>query len=231
MDLQSFARRQREQFDQPHRILGQPAIVGDRQAAAVEDEAVKPLGAALERRKREAAAALAHLLVELGEEQAGQVADRLRVQEIELHEALDRRLARPVGVAHRPGDLALHVEAQPLLGASRGEVKVAADRPEKALGPLEPAELGGGEQALVDQLGRALDPEHILADPVERMEVAKAALAVLDVGLDDVAAVAHSAVALVALGELGRDIFALAAGYDLGAEAAHRFAVKLFVAP
>ena len=50
------------------------------------------------------------------------------------------------------------------------------------------------------------DAEHIFADPVERVEVAQAALAVLDVGLDDVAAVAHPAVALVALGELGGDI-------------------------
>ena len=64
-------------------------------------------GRRLQGRKREAAALVAHLLVELGKEQAGQVADRLRIQEVELHEALDRRFARPVGVAHRPGDLPL----------------------------------------------------------------------------------------------------------------------------
>ena len=95
----------------------------------------------------------------MGEEHAGQVADRLRVEEIELHEALDRRFAGPVGVAHRLGDLALIVEAQPLLGAPGGEVEVAAHRPEEALGALELAELGGGEQPDVDQLGRPLDAD------------------------------------------------------------------------
>ena len=63
-----------------------------------------------------------------------------------------------------------------------------------------------------------VDAEHILADPVERMEVAKPALAVLDVGFDDIAAVAHAAVALVALGQLGGDIVAARPGDDFGAE-------------
>ena len=68
-------------------------------------EAGEPLGPAADRRQREAEALLAQLLVELGEEQAGQVADRLGVEEIELHEALDRRFSRPVGVVHDFGDL------------------------------------------------------------------------------------------------------------------------------
>ena len=68
----------------------------------------------------------------------------------------------------------LHVEPEPLLGASGGEVEVAAHRPEEALGALEAAEFGGGEQPLVDQVGGALDAERILADPVERVEVAQA---------------------------------------------------------
>ena len=53
------------------------------------------------------------------------------------HEALDRRLAGPVGIAHPAGDLALIVEGQPLLGAAGDEVEVAAHRPKEALGALE----------------------------------------------------------------------------------------------
>ena len=220
MDLQVVARGEREHLDQPRRILGEPVVARDRQPPAVEREAVEPPRAALDPRQREAAVLLGQLLVELGEEQPGQVADDLGVEEVELHEALDRRLARPVGVAHRRGDRLLHVEPEPLLGASGGEVEVAPHRPEEALGALEAAEFGGGEQPLVDQVGGALDPERILADPVERVEIAQAALAVLDVGFDDIAAVAHAAVALVALGELGGDIVARASGDDLAAEAA-----------
>jgi hypothetical protein len=40
------------------------------------------------------------LLVEMREEHAGEVAHRLRVQEIMLHEALDRRGAGAVGIMH-----------------------------------------------------------------------------------------------------------------------------------
>ena len=61
------------------------------------------------------------------------------LQEIELHEALDRRFAGPVGVVHDLGDLALIVEGQPLLGAAGEQVEVAAHRPEEALGAVEAA--------------------------------------------------------------------------------------------
>ena len=92
-------------------------------------------------------------------------------------------------------DLALIVEAEPLLGAAGEQVEVAAHRPEEALGAVELAELRGGQQAGLDQVGRTSHAVDIFADPVERVEVAKAALALLDVGLDDVAAVAHPACA------------------------------------
>src|SRR4029079_16077724 len=154
---------------------------------------------------RETEALLAELLVELREEQAGQVANRLRVEEIELHEALDRRLPGAVGVVHDPRDARLIFEAEPFLGPAGEQVQMAAHRPEEALGAVEPAKLCGGEQPRSDEVAGALDAMDILADPVKRVEVAKAALAVLDVGLDDIAAVAHLHVTLVALGELGGD--------------------------
>ena len=108
-----------------------------------------------------------------------------------MHEALDRGFPGPVGVVHDLGDLALIVEGQPLLGAAGEQVQVAAHRPEEVLGAVELAELGGGQQAGLDEVGRPLDAVDIFADPEERVEIAQAALALLDVGLDDVAAVAH----------------------------------------
>ena len=108
---------------------------------------------------------------------------------------------------------------------------MAAHRPEEALGAIEAAELGGGQQAGSDEVRRPLDAVHIFADPIERVEIAKAALAVLDVGLDDVAAVAHADVALVALGELGGDELGGGAGDHVLAEAAHRGVEQFVVAP
>ena len=87
------------------------AGVSDRSAA----EALRP---SADGRKREAEALLPQLLVELREEHAGQVADGLRVQEVELHEALDRGFSRAVGVMHDLGKPRLIIEAQALLGAA-----------------------------------------------------------------------------------------------------------------
>src|SRR3546814_14185907 len=65
----------------------------------------------------------------MGEEQPGQVADRLRLEEIELHEAFDRRFARPIGIIPPPRDLALHVEGQSVLRPLRARMEMAAHRP------------------------------------------------------------------------------------------------------
>ena len=66
------------------------------------------------------------------------------------------------------------------------------------------------EDALLGQLFAAAHPVEILADPEQRLQVAQAAFAVLDVGLDQIAAFAGLAVALVAFGELGLRIFGAA---------------------
>ena len=139
----------------------------------------------------------------------------LAMQEVVLHEALDAAAARPVVVAQARGDLALQVEGQPLLGAAGEVVEVAAHRPQEVLGALEVARLLLGEHALADQLAGLVDAIEIFGDPEQRVQVAQPALALLDVGLDDVARIAHALVALVALGELGLDEVAAVAGQEL----------------
>ena len=90
MDFELLAHRECEQLQQTHRVFAEVIVGGDRDAATVEDESAEPFGAPAKRGKCEAETLLAELLVEMREEHAGQVADRFRVQEIELHEALDR---------------------------------------------------------------------------------------------------------------------------------------------
>src|SRR6185312_1688305 len=119
-------------------------IVRNADSAAVEDEAAEPLGSPPDRREREAESLLAHLLVELSEEHAGQVAHCLCVQEVELHETFDRGFSGPVGIVHELGNARLKFEIEPFLGAAREQVKVTAHRPEEALGPVEAAKLGVG---------------------------------------------------------------------------------------
>src|SRR4029078_9724167 len=132
---------------------------------------------------------------------------------------------------HDPGEARLIFEAEPLRGAAGEKMEMATHGPEEALGAIEAFELGGGQQSRFDEVGGAVDAVYIFADPIERVEVAKAALAVLDVGLDDVAAVAHADVTLVALGELGGDELRGRPGNHLLPEARHGGVEQLFVAP
>ena len=124
-----------------------------------------------------------------------------------------------VGVAEPHRDLALDVEGQALLGAAGDEMHVAAHRPEEILAAAEQAVFLAVEHAALDQflgLAHAVD---VFGDPEQRVQVAQAALAVLDVGLDQIARLAGAAVALLALGELGGDEFGAGALHDLLVEA------------
>ena len=85
----------------------------------------------------------------------------------------------------------------------------------------------GVEHAALDQL---LDVAHaidVFGDPEQRVQVAQAALAVLDVRLDQIARLAGAAVALLALGELGGDEIGAGALHDLLVEARHQLVEQL----
>src|SRR3546814_6376419 len=92
--------------------------------------------------------------LEMREEGAGDVADAFGVEEIELHEAFDRALAGAVGEFHPARDLALEIEGQPVLGAHREDVEMAAHREQEIFGALELAQLARRHQPGVDELGQ-----------------------------------------------------------------------------
>src|SRR5690606_20432057 len=91
--------------------------------------------------------------------------------------------------------------------------------PQEVLALHEQRQLLAREYALLGQLFRRIGARQELGDPEQGVEVAQAALAVLDVGLDQIAALARLEMALVALGELARDEGLGALGGDLLAEA------------
>src|SRR3546814_1348508 len=109
-------------------------------------------------------------------EGAGDVADAFGMKEIELHEALDRALARAVGEFHARRDLALEIEGQPILGAPGERVEMAAHREEEVFGAFELAEFACRQQTRLDQFGDGAHAVDEFADPEERVKIAKPAL-------------------------------------------------------
>jgi len=121
-----------------------------------------------------------------------------------LHKAFDilqagmRRITKPLR------DLALHLERQPLLGAPRMEMHVAANRPEEVLAAAEGAIFLGVEHAMRHQLVGCVHAINILRNPEQSVQVAKATLAFLYVRLDKVSRLSGAAMPLLALRKLCR---------------------------
>ena len=156
----------------------------------------------------------------------GEVADILGDEEVVLHEALDRTQAAAADVAQPLGHDRLHVEGQPLLGSAGQEMQMAADGPEEILAPAEGGVFVGGEHLELDRAGAGAVAIQVFRQPVQRVQVAQAALAVLDVGLHAIARLAGTAVTLVALGHLRLDELARRAADDLAPEALGQFVVE-----
>ena len=97
------------------------------------------------------------------------------------------------------------VEGQPVLGAAGEEMQMAAHRPEEILRAVEALRLVRRQHLALDQLVDVVDAVEVFRDPEQRVQIAQAALAFLDVGLDEIARIAEPRVALVALVELRFD--------------------------
>ena len=100
----------------------------------------------------------------------------------------------------------------------------------KVFAAAEQPELVAVEHAALDQAFRLAHAIDVFGDPEQRVQVAQAALAVLHIGLDQIARLAGAAVALLALGELGGDEFGRGALHDFLVEARGQFVVELLVA-
>ncbi len=133
-----------------------------------------------------------------------------RGQEVVAHEPLHPVLPAMPRVAHAGADHRLQVEGQALLGAAGDVVQVEAHRPQEVPGPPGVARLVRGQDAAAGASGPTSSPidlgaEHVAAHPVERLQVAQPALALLDVGLHQERALAVAVVAQRTLRLLGRD--------------------------
>ena len=144
-----------------------------------------------------------------------------------LHEALDAVLHAVARVAHAGADHGLQVEGQAFLGAAGDVVKMEAHGPQEVPRPADGAGFLRRQQpatgaVLADQLRHPLHAEGMAREPVERLQVAQAATAFLDMRLHQEGAVAVARMArgaLIALGdEEGGEAGLLAEGAEGGVE-------------
>ena len=84
-------------------------------------------------------------------------------------------------------------------------MQMAAHGPEEILGSAEGLVFVAAEQPHLDQITRRAHAVQVLADPVERLQVAQAALAFLDVGFQHIALAALPFVPVGPFGKLGLD--------------------------
>ena len=140
MNFEPIFVSERENLDQTYRVVAKETVGRQREAPAIEDKAVELSRPATDRRQ-EAPPPRRELVVEMREEGAGNVANAFGMDEIELHEALDRAFPRPLGEMHPARDFGLEIESQPILGAAREDMEVAAHREKEVFGALELAKL------------------------------------------------------------------------------------------
>src|SRR5689334_2003216 len=107
---------------------------------------------------------------------------------------------------------------------------VAADRPQEIRAAAEQAVFLRVEYAAFEQFFGIPHAVDIFRDPEQRMQIAQATFAVLDVGLDQVAGLSGAAMALLTLGELGGDEFGGRALHDVLVETSNQLVIERSVA-
>ena len=164
-------------------------------------------------------------------ENPGQIPDIFGHQKVVLHEALDAAAAGMIGVTHTSPDLGLQVEAQPLLGAAGEVMNVAANRPQEFLGAIEPLRLLRRQHPQLYELADIVGAIDVFGDPKQCVQVSEPALALLDVRLELITAVADAIVPRVPFGELACDELRRTALYDVRIKASFQFIEKRLFAP
>ena len=229
MDVAALGLRPAEDRHEAHRALAEGALAGCGDAPARDQQSVA--GGSGDRARAVHRRGVEPLRFQHRAEDPGELAHRLRDQEIVLHEPLDGEIAAPRAVPHARRDLGLHVEGEAILRAAADGVEMGADAPEEVLRPCETDMLVPAQHAASDELAEPVHAEEILGDPEQHVEVAQAALAVLHIGLEQVARIAGAQVTGVALVELGGHELGLGAGDQLGEKTPAERAVEGLIAP
>ena len=207
VDVQRSVARQLHQAQHQHRLLaeieprcGDQLAIGQREAGIGQ----RAVGSRQHRGQPQRGA------LDRGFEHAREAGDVARGDEQVLHEALDTILLAVARVTHARPDHRLEVEGQAFLGAAGDQVQMKSHGPEEVPGTANGLRFLLGDQPAAGgtdahQFGHALHAEGVARKPVQRLQVAQPAAALLQVRLDQEGAVAVARVAARAFGPLGRE--------------------------
>ena len=236
MEFQPVQIRHMEEAHDRHRVRLEHARIGERDATAIVDEFAGSgdLAGAVGKTAEHATDAgrcLGLLIFQRCRKDAGEVTDVLGDQEVVLHEAFHGGETGASLITEAFCDLRLDVEIEALFRLIGQVMHVAADGPEEVIRFLEEAPLVAREHAEAHQLVGIADVVIVFGDPEEGLEIAQTALALLQIGFDDITAVAHPLMPVVTLLELFGYEGARRSGDDFAAEQGGGLVIERDVAP
>ena len=116
---------------------------------------------------------------------------------VTLHELLDREREGGIFVTEDAREFHLMVKQQPILAPPGDAVQRKAHFPKKRLGALQATQFSGRQKAEIDEIIEGIGTEVPLGDPSNGLDVAQAAGAGFDVGLEVVGRVVRLEMTLV----------------------------------
>ena len=171
MNVAALGLRPAKDRHEAHRALAEGAFADRRDAPARDEE---PVASGPDLRPRSVdRRGVETLRLQHRAEYPRELADRLRDEEIVLHEPLDGQIAAARPIAHARRDLGLAVEGEAILRAGADDVQVRPHPPEEILRPREATILVPAEHSTLDELAETLDAEEVLGDPEQHVEIAQ----------------------------------------------------------
>ncbi len=137
------------------------------------------------------------------QEDAGQIPHILGDQKVMLHEAFNATAPGAVVIQHPIGQFRLNVKGHAFLRPVRQVMQMASHGPQEELRLSKACDLSFGQGAFFDHLGNIFDAIQKFRTPIQGMQVSQSALAILYIGFQHIATVAHAFVPLIPLCQFG----------------------------
>ena len=230
VNIQSGAVGEMEHPNEIDRIARENITARHFQTARPNGEAIDLFLASKQRRQTRGSARFFLCRFQRGAKNGRQIADIFGDQKITPHEFFNRLHARFFCAGSR-GRIAwiekschwfLHIKAQALLRHIGEKMQMAAHMPEKIIAFSKQPQFLRRQHAEADQIIQCLDLIAVTRNPKQSIQITQTALALFQIGLDQITRTTGFFMPLIAFGQFG--------GHELSRRALHDFVLKgLFI--